>query len=91
MTGMLEQYGASKIRLVINKVHHKKIRLNEIEDLDAVIDLVGAQLIGVVPVSSELSSIEFGPDSFQKASLCARVFENIASRILGDYVELLIQ
>lgn len=91
LTGMLEQYGVSKIRLVINKVHHKKIRLNEIEDLDAVIDLVGAQLIGVVPVSSELSSIEFGTDSFQKASLCARVFENIASRILGDYVELLIQ
>lgn len=91
LTGMLEQHGVPKIRLIINKVYHKKIRLNEMEDLDTVIDLVGAQLIGVVPMSEELSSIEFGADSFQKSKLCSKVFENIASRILGDYVELLIQ
>lgn len=91
LTGMLEQYGAKKVRLVINKVHHKKIKQNEIRDMDAVIDLVGAQLIGVVPASEELSSISFGPNSFQRPTLCSRVFENIASRTMGDYVELLIQ
>lgn len=91
LTGMLEQYGASKIRLVINKVYHKKIHQNEMEDLDAVIDLVGAQLIGVVPMDGALSSIAFGPDSFRKKNLCSKVFHNIALRILGDYVELLIQ
>ena len=42
-------------------------------------------------MSDELSSIEFGADSFKKSTLCARVFENIASRVFGDYVELLIQ
>ncbi len=91
LTGMLGQYGVSDIRLVINKVYHKKIHQNEIEDLDAVIDLVGAQLIGVVPMDEDLSSFVFGPDSFRKKTLCSKVFYNIASRILGDYIELLIQ
>lgn len=91
LTGMLEQYGAKKIRLVINKVHHKKIKLNEITDLDSVIDMAGAQLAGVVPVSEALSITTFRAEGLTKGSFCGRIFDNIAARLMGDYVELLIQ
>ena len=90
LVGMLEQQGAKKIRLIINRVRHKKVRQNEIPDLDEVIDLVGAQLIGVVPFSEELSALSLGPDEFLKSALPVKVFRNIASRTTGEYVELLI-
>ncbi|PWL71232.1 MAG: hypothetical protein DBY25_06025 [Clostridiales bacterium] len=91
LVSMLEQYGAAKVRLIINKVHHKKIRLNELTDLDTVIDMAGAQLIGVVPVAEELSSSAFCEAGLPAGSLAGKVFQRIVTRLAGDYVELLIQ
>lgn len=91
LAGMLEEQGARNVRLIINKVHHKKIKLNEISDLDTVIDMAGAQLIGVVPYDERLSVFDGEREKSKKSSLSEKVFANIVSRLMGDYVELLIQ
>ena len=91
LAGMLAQYGAKKVRLIINKVDTKKPSRNEIKDLDAVIDTATTQLIGVIPLCSELSSIGFDTDFAKQKSLGAKVLANIYTRLLGEYIELLIQ
>ena len=86
---MLARHGADRTRLVINKVLHKKVRVNELHDLDEVIDLVGSQLIGVVPFDEALSPVRFGKIGL--SGDCAEVFLRIASRISGEYRPLLIR
>ena len=89
LTGMLEEQGARNVRLIINKVHHKKIKLNEISDLDTVIDMAGAQLIGVVPYDERCLCL-MGKRKIQKKQLSEKYLQHV-SRLMGDYVELLIQ
>ena len=91
LVALLSEYGAPNIRLVINKINVKRIKAQEIKDMDQVIDGVGAQLIGTVPLDEGLASGNLDGDLKAKSRICAQVFENIVYRILGEDVELLIQ
>lgn len=91
LAALLSEHGAPNIRLVINKINVKQIKAQEIKDMDQVIDGVGAQLIGTVPLDGELASGRLDGDLKGKSRVCGQIFENIAYRILGEDVELLIQ
>lgn len=88
LVALLSEHGVTNIRLVINKINVKRIKAQEIKDMDQVIDGVGAQLIGTVPLDEELAS---GCLIGKLEGKSGQVFENIAYRILGEDVELLIQ
>jgi septum site-determining protein MinD len=73
-----------EIRLVLNKFSKslfKKIKVYR--DLDAVIDEVGIQLLGMVPEDREITTaMAKGSTNFGKKS--SRVFDRICSRFLGE-------
>ena len=79
------------VRLVINKVYEKDGRKNAIEDLDMVIDGVGARLLGVVPFDDSLSKTLTAGEMPAAGRLSARVFDNIAGRLSGRDIELAIR
>ena len=82
-------------RLVINRVPQRFRRTAAIPDLDAVIDLCGAQLIGVVPEDPLLGeSLALGEGLLENASsrlTSLAAFSNIAARLEGEYVPLAIR
>lgn len=80
-----------EIRLVINKVYEKDGRKNAIEDLDMVIDGVGARLLGVVPFDDSLSKTLSAGEMPAAGRLYTRVFDNIAGRLLGRDIELSVR
>ena len=79
--------GMKHQRLIINRVPPDFASRGIVEDLDDVINIVGVQLIGVVPFSplvekSALTGIELAQ------SVSARAFDNIGRRLEGQYVPL---
>ncbi len=83
----MSKMGMTQQRLIINKVPPDFAAKGIVEDLDDVINMVGVQLIGVVPLSAlvekaSLTGTDLAP------SVSARAFENIAHRLEGQYVPL---
>lgn len=91
LVSVLDEQGVKNIRLLINKVTPKKPKKMEISNLDEVIDGVGAQLLGVIPLDEELANGQVRNGLWRLNSTCVKVFENIAYRILGEDVELLVR
>ena len=78
-----------EIRLVINRFNERRFKkMDAFPDLDAVIDSVGARLIGVVPEdSASAACAQRGePIEGRKKAVCA--FDRIAARLDGEDVPL---
>ena len=79
------------IRLCVNMLPRDFARTRPVPDLDWMIDSVCAQLISVVPWDRSLA----GPARFDhegSLSILAKMaFDNFAQRILGNYIDLLVQ
>ena len=86
----LEALGVGNIRLVINKVTPQLARMKMLPDLDAVIDGVGVQLIGVVPQENQVMEAAAKGRPLPNSAVCRRVFANLAGRIEGKYIPLAI-
>ena len=84
---LLCRYGDAQQRLIINKVPP---RLRGVEDLDAVIDGAGIQLIGAVPLDCELETAAMQGRGLNPCPAGAAI-ENIAARLCGEYRDLLLQ
>ncbi|WP_105205021.1 AAA family ATPase [Neobittarella massiliensis] len=78
-------------RLVINRVEPRDIAKSSVRDLDEVIDLAGAQLLGVVPMDHTVHLSATTGASLPAKGLPARVFANIAARLEGAYIPLDVQ
>lgn len=79
----------SRVRLVLNKVSEERLeREATLRDLDEAIDIVGVQLLGVVPDSPLISQCAAKGKLLPKTSLEARVYTAIAKRIRGSEVPL---
>lgn len=88
---VLRRLGVETTRLVINKSPKRFIPSDYLPDYDAIIDKVGAKLLGVIPEDISLKRF-FGLGRMDEGQ--ARViqsFNNIARRLEGDYVDLLIK
>ena len=86
----LMEYSVNNIRLIINRVIPSHVRAGIVPNLDFVIDSIGAQLIGVVPEQSDIALASSGVSVLSPSSLSMRVFSNIAARIDGNDLPLLV-
>lgn len=86
----LEEYSVSNIRLVINRVVSPRISAGIVPNLDYVIDNIGVQLIGVIPELTDIALASSGVTSLAKNSVPMRIFSNIAERMRGNDVPLLV-
>lgn len=82
-------------RLLINKVPAHLKKTQAIPDLDAVIDMVGLQLLGVIPMDHEVTELlctmeEAGWQHMSRIK-CAGAFSRIADRLQGKYLPLLVK
>ena len=91
VSDILLDFGVTNQRLIINKVKNKFMKLDILTDLDYVIDAVGVQLISVIPENIEIFQKTLVGSSLIKESVSFKVFENLAKRILGQEIPLIIK
>jgi len=87
----LYKAGAKEVRLVINNVPPRIIPIDGARDFDDVIDMIGAQLIDVIPASPKLAFCSNNAKPLDPDSLTVKVFENLAGRLMGQRHPLLIR
>ncbi len=88
----LSGYGIKNMRLVVNMVPLEVGAKTILPDLDDVIDGVGAQLLSVIPEDELLSrSVHDRKKKETRKSAGALAFSNMAKRILGQDVPLLLR
>lgn len=83
--------GAERLRLVINSVSSPVTPILGAEDFDDVIDLIGAQLIAVIPQSPRLCYSSNNSVAVDEQSVTVQVFDNLAARLRGQHRPLLIR
>jgi len=83
--------GAQNLRLVINNVPPRILPMYGAQDFDDVIDMVGAQLIGVIPASPKLQYSSNNAQPLDEETLTVKVFENMAARLMGEQRPLLVR
>ena len=87
----LNQAGAREVRLVINNIPPRIIPIEGAHDFDDVIDIIGARLIDLIPASPKLAFCSNNAQPLDPDSLTIKVFENLAGRLLGKRIPLLIR
>ena len=83
--------GAKEIRLLINDVPARIPPIEGAEDFDDVLDIIGAQLVGVIPQSPKLRCCANSGMPLDEGSLTLKVFEHIAGRLMGRRMPLLVR
>ncbi|MFV0497195.1 MAG: AAA family ATPase [Candidatus Fimivivens sp.] len=79
-----------KTRLVINKFL-RHVLSDDLPDLDAVIDRVGAQLVAVIPEDPLVERLLMKGESLPQSSMAWREIEDMTRRLLGERVKLNIE
>lgn len=87
----LYEMEAGHVRLVINNVPPQVIPIHGAQDFDDIIDMVGAQLIGVIPQSPKLHFSANNSAPIDEESITIQVFDNLAARLRGQPRPLLIR
>ncbi|MEQ2439833.1 P-loop NTPase [Solibaculum intestinale] len=88
---LLQQEGIADRRLVINRYRPGTLKLGLVEDLDAVIDAVGLQLIGVVPEDEQVQRYAANGEPLGGGSPAAKAMERLARRLMGQEVPLVVE
>lgn len=87
----LDEYD-KKQRLILNRVDAKRIAASEsLTDLDEAIDIVGVQLLGVVPESNIIQTSGATGKALPGGSTEQAVYEAIALRLTGKEAPLVIK
>lgn len=86
----LEKNGGTNIRLVINNVPSQVIPIYGADDFDDVINLIGAQLIAVLPHSPKLTYSSNHSKPLDPSSVTVQIFDNLVVRMRGQSRPLLI-
>ena len=80
-----------QVRVIFNRVDAKKLLKDGfVRDLDEAIDIVGIQLLGVVPESTLIARAALNGRALPKNSQETAVYNAIAQRIIGRDVPLVI-
>lgn len=88
---LLYESGADNLRLVINHVPAQVMPIHGAEDFDDLVNLVGVQLLAVVPQSPKLAYASNSSQMLDEESITIQVFDNLAARLRGQNRPLLIQ
>jgi len=86
----LDEYSISNVRLIINRIVPSYIKAGIVPNLDFVIDSIGTRLIGVIPELMDISLAASGVSVLSPTSFASKIFSNIAARLNGDDVPLLV-
>lgn len=87
----LDTRGLRRQRIIINKVIvDRRGKLNALPNLDAVLDTVMEPLIGVVPYEPEMTKLLAQGKAIPVKYLAGQAMQNIARRITGDFVDLVV-
>ena len=88
----LKEMGLDNTRLVINNFNEKKFfRLDCFQDIDEIIDKIGARLLGMVPEDEEFAFALQKSSPFGVRTKAAYAFDRIAARLEGMDVSLFIE
>jgi septum formation inhibitor-activating ATPase MinD len=90
-TRRLRERGIENIRLIINQVPPNVLPIKGVTDFDDLIDMVGAQLLAVIPQSPKLAYASNNTVPLAGDSLTPQIFDRIAQRLLGIHAPLLVQ
>lgn len=91
MSDLLDRENLVSQRLIINRVGAKFLKQKLFSDLDEVIDLVGVQLLGVIPEDPELAVRTAKGQPIEEESRSQRIFNAIAGRLMGEDVPLIVR
>lgn len=83
--------GLKNVRLVVNRVGPNTFEKGAVEDLDECIDTVAVQLIGVIPESVALQRSSAAGQPLASNAIAYRAFDNLARRILGEDIPLVVR
>ena len=82
--------GVKDIRLIINKFSPQTFKYSGFDDLDAVIDGVCAQLLGVIPMSKQIAVNAINGSQLMAGSEEKLIFSAISERITGKEIQIII-
>lgn len=89
--GLLEQENIPS-KLIINRIRQNMMKNGEMLDIDEICQVLAVDLVGIVPDDEKvISAANSGePTVMNPASRAAIAYRNIARRILGDMVPLML-
>lgn len=90
VTMLLEEYSFCRYKMLINKVSAKMLRHSTVQNLDEVMDAVGAPLLGIVPEDERYQKDSANGILPAQDSRIAKAYNAISKRIEGEYVPLTI-
>jgi septum site-determining protein MinD len=90
--GLLEAEGLRNPKLVINRIRPKMVKQGDMLDIDEIVQVLSIDLLGAVPDDEVIISnnIKGEPTVIKPESKAALAYRNIARRIMGDSVPLLV-
>lgn len=88
LISVLEKKDIHDVKLVINRIKPEMIERSIMPDVDSCMDMLGIELLGIVPEDIELSisTLRGEPAVLNQNSKAGTAFLNIAARICGEYV-----
>ena len=87
----LEEFSIANIRLIVSRLVPNRIYAGIVPNLDYVIDSIGAQLIGIIPETTDIALASAGIAVLPNTSLSADVFRRISERMRGNDLPLLVK
>ncbi len=90
--GLLEAEGKNDVMLLLNRVNTQMVRRGDMMSVEDVLEILAIRLIGVVPEDSSIliSSNRGAPVVLDGRSPTAVAFQNIARRLLGEDVPVVL-
>ncbi|QSO45912.1 septum site-determining protein MinD [Alicyclobacillus mengziensis] len=90
--GLLEGQKISSPKLLINRIRPKMVRAGDMLDIDEIVQVLSIDLLGIVPDDEAVIShnIKGEPTVLRPDSKASLAYRNIARRIIGDSVPLMV-
>ncbi len=79
------------IRLIINKFDKNTFKYSGFKDMDQVVDICCAQLLGVIPYNSDIQVAAMDGKSLDKDCLSKKIFSSIVDRLHGVHTPINIK
>ncbi|WP_163328430.1 septum site-determining protein MinD [Desulfurobacterium thermolithotrophum] len=91
VTGLCETMGKPEPKLIVNRLDPKKVAKGDMLDAEDVVQILGLELIGIVPEDKNMVSyINRGePAVLFEESIAGKALRNVAERLLGKEVPFL--
>lgn len=90
--GLLEKEEIRSPKLLINRIRPKMVKQGDMLDIDEIVQVLAIDLLGVIPDDETVikHNIKGEPTVMNPNSKAAIAYRNIARRILGDSVPLMV-